>query len=125
NKTYRWRAYACDMADVNQAAGREWTLIQLNGQEVDAAKPPTLRFAHGKLTAFGGVNRLTATYALVDDTVIMSDSATTLMAGGPEAMKLEIDYAKTLASVNGFQVSGGELRLLSDGKVVATFRVAE
>ncbi|MEZ6073190.1 MAG: amidohydrolase family protein [Pirellulales bacterium] len=124
NKTYSWHAYACDMADVNQAAGRVWTLTELNGKKVDAAKPPTLEFAKGKLAVFGGVNRMTGSYALVDDRVVMGELASTRMAGPPELMELESNFAKALTSVNGFQVADSELRLLSEEKVVAIFHSA-
>ncbi len=37
-------------------------------------------------------------------------------------MELESNFAKALASVDGFQVSGNELKLSSKGTVVAIFR---
>jgi heat shock protein HslJ len=43
-----------------------WTLTTLNGKKVIAEKPPTMKFANGKLAIFGGVNRLTGSYGLVD-----------------------------------------------------------
>ena len=33
-KTYSWKAHVCDMADVNQAAHKEWTLTTLNGKKI-------------------------------------------------------------------------------------------
>jgi heat shock protein HslJ len=44
------------------------------------------------------------------------------MAGDPALMGLEGDFAKALASVDAFQVSGNELQLSSKGTVVARFR---
>ena len=44
------------------------------------------------------------------------------MAGDPELMELESNFAKTLASVDIYQVSGNELTLSSEGSVVANFR---
>jgi hypothetical protein len=69
-KTYTWRPIVCDMAGVNQAAHKEWTLTVLNGEKIDSAKPPTMKFAHGKLSIFGGINRLSGSYALVDGSVV-------------------------------------------------------
>jgi predicted amidohydrolase YtcJ/heat shock protein HslJ len=120
-KTYSWSAYTCDMADVNQAAGKQWTLTSLNGEGVTVANPPTLNFAKGKLLVFGGINRLTGVYALVDDRVVMGELASTRMAGPPELTQLENRFAKTLTSIDGFQVSRSELKLLSEGQVVAIF----
>lgn len=125
DKTYSWRAHVCDMVDVNQAANKEWTLVTLNGKKVSAEKPPTMKFSGGKLTMFGGINRLNASYALVRDTVTMGDIMSTKMAGPPELMELESEYAKTMASVNNFHVHGDELELLKDTDIVATFRVRE
>jgi heat shock protein HslJ len=124
-KTYTWRTHVCDMAGVNQAAHKEWTLTALNGEKIDVAKPPTMKFAHGKLSIFGGINRLSGSYALVDGGVVMGKLVSTKMAGPPALMELERNFAKTLATVDGFDVSGNELTLSSDGAVVATFRSGE
>jgi heat shock protein HslJ len=111
------------MAHVNQAAGRLWTLAKLQGSEVRSVDPPTLQFAKGKLAVFGGVNRLTGDYALVDDRVVISELASTRMAGPPELIELETNFAKVLGSVDAFHVEGRVLELLQDGNVVATFHV--
>lgn len=79
-------------------------------------------FAKGKLSVFGGVNRISGSYALVNDAVVMGDLASTKMAGPPELMDLESRFTKTLAAVNGFTVAGDKLVLLTDGKVVAEFQ---
>ena len=121
-KTFSWRAHACDMADVNQAANKEWTLASLNGKEITAEKLPTMKFAKGKLSIFGGINRLTGSYALVGDSVTLGEIVSTRMAGAPGAMELENNFAKSLRSVDGFHVHGSELELLSQGTVVARFR---
>ena len=120
-KTYSWPAHVCDMAGVNTAANKQWTLTALNGEKINVAKPPTMKFAQGKLAIFGGINRLTGSYALVRDTVTMGELVSTKMAGPPALMELENEFAKALASVDGFHVHGNELELLSKGTVVATF----
>ena len=121
-KTYSWSAHVCDMAGVNTAAGKEWTLTTLNGKKIDVAKPPTMMFAQGKLAIFGGINRLTGSYALVSGAVTMGELASTKMAGPAELMKLEREFARSLRLVDGFHVHGNELELLSKGAVVATLR---
>lgn len=124
-KTYTWRAHVCDMAGINSAAGKEWTLATLNGTEIKAEKPPTMKFEGGKLAIFGGINRLHGSYALVDDKVTMGEIVSTKMAGPPELMKIESEFARALKAVNGFHVHGNELELLHDEKTVATFRSEE
>lgn len=120
-KTYSWKAHVCDMAEVNQAAHKEWTLKTLNGKEITAEKPPTMKFSHGQLSVFGGINRLSGSYALVDNAVTMGQLVSTKMAGPPALMELESEFAKALASVDGFHVHGNELALSSKGSDIATF----
>ena len=108
------------MADVNSAANKMWTLVTLNGKKVTAEKPPTMKFSGGRLAMFGGINRLNGSYALVNDAVIMGQLISTRMAGSPELMKLENEFAKVMASVDKFHVHGTELELFSGPKVVAT-----
>jgi len=122
---YSWATHVCDMAGVNTAAHKQWRLTKLNGDKIDTNSPPTMMFAHGKLLVFGGINRLTGSYALVRNTVTMSDLASTKMAGPPDLMELENNFAKTLRAVDSFKVSGNELTLSSGGKVVANFLAAE
>lgn len=118
---YTWATHVCDMSGVNAAAHREWTLTALNGGKINTPTPPTMTFSHGKLSIFGGINRLSGSYALVRNTVTMSDLASTKMAGPPEIMELEKTFAQTLRSVDTFKVSGNELTLSARGNVVAVF----
>ncbi|MFN6398814.1 MAG: amidohydrolase family protein [Planctomycetota bacterium] len=120
--SYRWRAHVCDMAEVNQAAGKVWTLTKLNGQQVSVKKPPTLHFQAGNLTVFGGVNRITGSYALVgNQSVVLGELVGTEAAGPPELGKLEKEFSATLASVDAFHVEGKRLDLLQGSQVVAVF----
>jgi predicted amidohydrolase YtcJ/heat shock protein HslJ len=122
--SYRWRAHVCDMTEVNQAAGKEWTLITLNGEVIDSAEPPTMKFERGRLSIFGGVNRLSGSYALIDNqSVTLGQLSSTRMAGPPEKMELERRFSQALASIDGFHVKDNKLDLLSGGKVVAVFQV--
>ncbi|MFK7848892.1 MAG: amidohydrolase family protein [Rhodothermales bacterium] len=124
-KTYSWRAEVCDMAGVNQAGNKEWTLTTLSGKGVDLENPPTINFSRGKLSVFGGINRLSGSYALVGDSVVMGELVSTKMAGPPALMELESKFAKALASVDAFHVHGNELGLSSKGVIVATFRSSD
>ncbi|MGE5209328.1 MAG: amidohydrolase family protein [Alphaproteobacteria bacterium] len=125
-KTYLWHVAACDMAAANQAAGKEWLLKTLNGKDVTVEKTPTMKFEHGKLSIFGGVNRLSGSYALIDDdSVTVGQLISTKMAGPPSLMELESNFSKALASVDGFHVRGNSLELSSRNKVVATFHLSD
>ena len=123
--TRMWRAHVCDMAEVNQASGKEWTLKSLHGKAIVSEKPPTMKFANGKVAIFGGVNRLSGSYALVGESVTLGELMSTKMGGPPSLMELETSFSTTMSSVDGFHVSGNDLELLSMGSVVAKFRAAE
>jgi predicted amidohydrolase YtcJ/heat shock protein HslJ len=124
--SYMWRAHVCDMAEVNQAAGKEWILVSLNGKLVATDKPPTMKFERGKLAIFGGVNRMSGSYALIDNgSVTLGQLVSTKMAGPSDLMELERNFSEIMVSVNGFHVRGNKLQLLSDGRVVAEFLARE
>jgi heat shock protein HslJ len=121
-KTYTWTAHVCDMADINEAAHKTWILKTLYGNAIDAPKSPTMKFEHGKLEAFTGINQLNASYVLVNKSVTMGKVISTKKAGIQKLMELEEKFKKMLASVNGFEVKGNSLKLISNGEVVATFQ---
>lgn len=123
--TRMWRAHVCDMAEVNQAAGREWTLVSLSGKPITVKKPPTMMFERGRLSIFGGVNRMGGSYALVGESVTLGDLMSTRMAGPSDLMELESNFSKVMSTVDGFHVRGNELELLSAGTVVAKFKTGE
>ncbi len=82
-----------------------------------------MKFERGTLTIFGGVNRMSGSYALIDNgSVTLGQLVSTKMAGPPVLMELEHDFSQMMASVNGFHVKGNELQLLSGDRVVAEFR---
>lgn len=120
--TRMWRAHVCDMTEVNQAAGKEWALVSLSGKPITVKKPPTMKFERGRVSIFGGVNRMGGSYALVGESVTLGDLVSTRMAGPSDLMEMESTFAKVMAIVDGFHVSGNELELLSAGTVVAKFK---
>ncbi len=125
DKTYSWNMEACDMAGVNAAAGKIWTVTTINGSAVRAAKPPTMKFEGGRVTIFGGVNRLSASYALVSGAVTIGEMMSTRMAGPAALMELESRFASTLATVDAFTVADRELVLFSQGRVVVKLQSKE
>ena len=124
--SYRWRAHVCDMAEVNQAAGKLWSLVNLNGQPITLEKPPTIQFQGGKLSVFGGINRITGSYALLgNQSLVLGELASTRKAGSPELGEIESEFSSALASVDAFHVEGKRLDLLKGTEVVAVFRSDE
>jgi len=124
--SYRWRAHVCDMAEVNQAAGKVWSLVKLNGQPITLEKPPTIQFQGGKLSVFGGINRITGSYALLSNqSVVLGELAGTRIAGSPDLSKIETEFSSTLAAVDAFHVEGKRLDLLKGSQVVAVFGTDE
>lgn len=81
--------------------------------------------AKGRLRIFGGVNRLSGSYALIRDSVTLGELVSTRNAGPPELEELERVFAMTLAAVDGFHMHGNQLALQSNGTVVATFHTSE
>jgi len=85
-----------------------------------------MKFERGQVSIFGGFNRLSGSYALIDNgSVALGELVSTRMVGPPEFMELERDFSKAMTSVNGFHVQGNELQLLRSGDVVAEFRTGE
>lgn len=123
--TYAWSIEACDIAAVNTAANKIWTLTKLASSAIEAAVPPTMLFSRGQLSVFGGVNQISGSYALVNNAVVMGKLVSTKKAGPPELMDLEDRFTKALARVNGFTIAGRKLTLLTDGKEVAELQSSE
>jgi heat shock protein HslJ len=84
-----------------------------------------MKFAKGNVTIFGGINRVSGSYALVGESVTMGSLISTRMAGPPELMALENGFLTVLRSVDSFHVHGNDLELMSKGAVVAKLRSAK
>ena len=85
-----------------------------------------MKFERGKLAIFGGVNRMSGSYALIDNgSITLGQLVSTKMAGPSALMELERNFSEIMVSVSGFHVRGNELQLLSDGRVVAEFRARD
>lgn len=123
--TYSWTAHACDMAGINEAANKEWTLTTLNGIEIDAKIAPTMKFEKSKLNLTGSIISMTANCTLVDNSVILDSVVSTKKTGDPKVMEFESSIKKTLAAVDAFNVSGNELTLSGKGKVLAKFQAGQ
>jgi heat shock protein HslJ len=55
----------------------------------------------------------------------MGEISSTRMAGPPELMEREAEFARALRSVNGFHVQGNKLELPGNDKLLATRHAVE
>ena len=111
-----------------------WRLISLNGQDItqraaSLPKPPTIVLtADAGISGFAGVNRFTGRLErshLAEGVFKTSPLAMTRMAGPPEAMQIEGEFATALSRATVFRVESGGLRLLAGDATVASFERAE
>jgi penicillin V acylase-like amidase (Ntn superfamily)/heat shock protein HslJ len=100
-----------------------WLLKSIEGQAVPKeVKTPSLTIAEdGKVSGFGGVNRLMGSMNKSGEK-LFGPIAATMMAGPPEAMKTETNFTRALEKVTLARSTDGGLELLdTDGKVLLEF----
>jgi uncharacterized lipoprotein YbaY len=91
--------------DPDLLTSRGWEVIEIGGEPVELERLPSIEFTDGgRVAGTTGVNRLMGQYELDGSTLRLSQLATTMMAGLPEAMKTE---ARLVQALGG----GGELEL--------------
>jgi heat shock protein HslJ len=101
----------------------EWLLESLNGEALPAGiKTPTLSVKEdGSLAGFGGVNRFFGKVA-TDDKKLFGPIGSTMMAGPPEAMKVESQLFQAFEKATRATSADGKLKLLdSADQVLAEF----
>ena len=108
-------------------AGTNWVLSTLNGQLPLAGTSVTLQLgADGAATGSDGCNRFTTTYTASRSTIsFAAPAASTMMACTEAVMQQAADYMAALAAANRYQLRGGQLILLDDTTVLATFIAAK
>lgn len=91
--------------DPELLTGRVWEVVDIAGEPVELERLPSIEFGEdGRVAGSTGVNRLMGSYELDGSTLHLSQLATTMMAGEPEAMKTE---ARLVQALGG----GGETEL--------------
>jgi heat shock protein HslJ len=109
-----------DSATMIQKLAGDWNLASLKGTDIASLMPkgvkiPSLSFTpEGKVSGTGGINRLASSLdleALAKGEFKLAPTASTKMAGSPEAMDFEDSFLKTLGEVTGFSVKGDSLSL--------------
>lgn len=108
-----------------------WKIVSVQGVPVVVAEQMrephlVLNGQDGRFAGSGGVNRLMGDYTLTGDVLTLSNAASTMMAGPPEAMAQEQAILAALPLVRGFRVTGNSLTLVDDagGPVLQAVAVA-
>src|SRR5579863_3310035 len=99
----------------------QWNLIELDGNPVaSSASPPYiyLHDDHDKLTGSGGCNRLFGSFDLDGNSLQFHSVALTLMACAGDAGAHEAQLLEALKLVTGYRISGDELELRVDDRVL-------
>jgi choloylglycine hydrolase len=101
-----------------------WILKSINGVPVpQEVKTPSITIAEdGKVSGFGGVNRLMGALVAGGSEKLFGPIAGTMMAGPVAAMKLETNFTRALGEVTSARNTADGLELLgADGKVLLEF----
>ncbi|MCW5890883.1 MAG: META domain-containing protein [bacterium] len=113
---------ACGRARVPSFAEHQWSLVELDGRAVgaDVARVPYLTFHRdGRVSGFGGCNRLAGTYRVDRDSLTFGPLAATRMAC-LDAPDVETAFLAALGRVQRWTVADGRLALLTgDGTRLA------
>ncbi|MFO0836012.1 MAG: META domain-containing protein [Phycisphaerales bacterium] len=105
-----------------------WRLVSLNGQDItprlaSLSKPPTISFAaDAGISGFAGVNRFTGRLdksGLGGGAFKTSPLAMTRMAGPPDAMQIEGEFATALSKATAFTLEGDRLELRTTASSLA------
>lgn len=102
--------------------GKEWTLVELNGQPVSLQKPPTLLFeSPDHVGGFGGCNRLSGTFKVTKNQLTFSPLMMTKMACA-EGMDVETAFATALGETKEYAIKDSELELIGDAGALARLK---
>ena len=94
--------------------GTEWVAIGIDGEVLDAKRPPQLSFAQGgAFGGTGGCNRFTGQAEIIGNSIEFPENmAATLMACPPEMEEIEDQFLAALQSVTTYAVAGDSLVML-------------
>jgi heat shock protein HslJ len=118
---------AFDMTSTNADITGEWILKNLSGNAIPTeVKTPTLAIKEdGSLAGFGGVNRFFGK-AAADNKKLFGPIGSTMMAGSPEAMKVESQLFQALDKTTQAKTADGKLVLLdAEDNILAEFAAAK
>lgn len=95
----------------------EWNIVEVNGNAVpETPEAPTINFNEETHTFFSstGVNELSGSYILKNDTLVFLEGAITEMAADSISMAFESDYLHTIGHVRTVSSGNGSLSLKDD-----------
>ena len=111
--------------DATALESTSWRLISLPGHTPAALaaleQGPTARFEAGRITGFGGCNRLMGSYTLQQNRVTIGGLAGTMMACPEPAMSIERALHAALTGPLSYAITGNRLSLTSDSGAVLVF----
>jgi heat shock protein HslJ len=103
---------------VPRFAEHQWRLVELDGEPVrregDERSPRLMFRGDGRVSGFGGCNRLSGTYEARGDRLTLGPLATTKMACA-DVMDIESAFLGALGRVRRWKLQSGRLALLADG----------
>ena len=94
-------------------AGTEWSIVRLDGQDLEAAGVQLLlAFGHdGRVWGSTGVNEVTGSYSLTESYVTFGPLATTRRAGEPGLMEQEHRLVASFAGMCPFHLTARTLSI--------------
>ena len=95
------------MLDLNSIKELEYTL---EGSDI------TIVFANNKVYGFSGVNRYFGAVKVDGNNIMITDVASTMMAGPKDKMDEEMEYLKGLSEVNGLTIEENSIVLTGNNK---------
>ena len=85
--------------DPQDLLGHTWEVVEIDGEPVTGAQPPAIEFtSDGRVVGNTGANRLMGGYEVADDRIRVTQLATTMMAGRPDAMRTETRLVQALGA---------------------------
>jgi heat shock protein HslJ len=103
---------------VPRFAEHHWRLVELDGEPVrrggDERSPYLMFHGDGRVSGFGGCNRLAGTYEANGDRLTLGPLAATKMACA-DVMDIESAFLAALGRVRRWKLESGRLGLFADG----------
>lgn len=85
--------------DPQDLVGHTWEVVEIDGEPVTLDQPPAVEFTpDGRVVGNTGANRLMGGYEVEGDRMRVTQLATTMMAGRPDAMRTETRLVQALGA---------------------------
>jgi putative lipoprotein len=85
--------------DPQDLVGHTWEVVEIDGEPVSLQQPPAVEFTpDGRIVGNTGANRLMGGYEVADDRMRVTQLATTMMSGRPDAMRTETRLVQALGA---------------------------